>query len=64
MVITNAAYIAISSFPSTAPVLAANVIMDGEEINIPIDEGNRHYVELMRQVNEEELVIAPYVEPV
>lgn len=64
MIITNAAYIAVSSFPGTAPVLTVNVIMDGEEINIPLDEGNRHYTELMRQVNEEGLVIKPYVEPV
>ncbi len=38
--------------------------IDGLEGGIPVNLGNRHYVELMRQVAEEGLVIAPYEEPV
>ena len=32
--------------------------IDGEEIFVPIQEGNRHYDEIMRQVDAGELTIA------
>jgi hypothetical protein len=32
--------------------------IDGQEIFVPIAEGNRHYAEIMRQVNEGTLTIA------
>lgn len=56
MVIENAMYSEDGS--------AINCFIDGEELGVPVCEGNRHYDELMRQVEEEGLVIQPYVEPV
>ena len=34
------------------------VVIDGEKFGVPIAEGNRHYKEIMRQVNAGELTIA------
>ena len=33
--------------------------INGIETNVPIDENNRHYAEIMRQVDDGELTIAP-----
>jgi hypothetical protein len=33
--------------------------IDGVEMWVPIDSGNRHYAEIMRQVEAGELTIAP-----
>jgi len=34
------------------------VTIDGEVCHVPIDQGNRHYIEIMRQVETGELTIA------
>ena len=33
--------------------------IDGQEMSVPLDPANRHYAEIMRQVNEGTLVIQP-----
>jgi len=33
------------------------VTIDGQELSVPLDPANRHYVEIMRQVEAGELVI-------
>jgi hypothetical protein len=38
--------------------MGLKAIVDGDETFIPISEGNRHYAEIMRQVNAGELTIA------
>ena len=35
-----------------------NAVIDGITLGVPIAEGNRHYDEIMRQVNEGTLTIA------
>ena len=35
-----------------------SAVIDGKELNVPLSEGNRHYDEIMRQVNEGTLTIA------
>ena len=40
--------------------IAYKCTMNGQpEVHIPLDPANRHYVEIMRQVEAEELTIAP-----
>ena len=36
-----------------------NATIDGTEMFVPLDPANRHYAEIMRQVNEGTLVIQP-----
>ena len=47
----------------TDPVLSTTegvrVTIDGQEMSVPLDPANRHYAEIMRQVNEGTLVIQP-----
>ena len=33
--------------------------IDSQELSVPLDPANRHYAEIMRQVNEGTLVIQP-----
>ena len=33
-------------------------VIDGVELSVPLSEGNRHYDEIMRQVDEGDLAIA------
>jgi len=40
---------------------AIQATLDGIQISVPIDPANRHYIEIMRQVEAGELVIEPYV---
>lgn len=35
------------------------VTIDGQEMHIPLDPANRHYAEIMRQVEAGDLVIQP-----
>ena len=35
-----------------------NATIDGQELSIPLDSANRHYAEIMRQVEAGELTIA------
>jgi hypothetical protein len=34
-------------------------VIDGEQVSIPADPANRHYAEIMRQVEDGSLVIEP-----
>ena len=52
MNITSAQYAKIEGV-----VLGINAIIDGKECSVPINMLNRHYVEILRQVEEEGLVI-------
>jgi len=37
--------------------------IDGQEMHVPLDPANRHYAEIMRQVESGELTIEPADEP-
>ena len=52
MQITSAQYIA---FEGTNSSIRATI--DGQELFVPLDPANRHYAEIMRQVEAGELVI-------
>lgn len=52
--ITLAQYI---KAPFTEDVSAVRAVIDGELWFVPIDPANRHYTEIMRQVEAGELVI-------
>ena len=38
---------------------AINATIDGQEISVPLDPANRHYAEIMRQVEAGSLTIQP-----
>ena len=54
MKITSAQYV--DDFEGTH--LSINAIVNGEQLSVPMCEGNRHYAEIMRQVEAGELTIA------
>lgn len=54
MQITSAQYLA---FEGTNSSIRATI--DGQELFVPLDEANRHYAEIMRQVEAGTLVIQP-----
>jgi hypothetical protein len=55
MIITDAQYV----FDSLEEVNSAiRVTVDGTEVTVPLDTGNRHYAEIMRQVEAGDLTIA------
>ena len=54
MQITSAQYIA---FEGTNSSIRATI--DGQELFVPLDPANRHYAEIMRQVEAGQLVIQP-----
>ena len=54
MNITSAQYVA----DVRGENMCVNIVSDGVEMSVPIDLGNRHYVEIMRQVDAGELTIA------
>ena len=56
MQITSAQYI-ISALSGTNSSIRATI--DGQELFVPLDPANRHYAEIMRQVEAGELVIQP-----
>jgi len=41
----------------TNEVLSISVVIDGAQMSVPLVGGNRHYAEIMRQVEAGELVI-------
>jgi len=55
MNITSAQYI-ISTVSNEASSIRATI--DGQELFVPLDPANRHYAEIMRQVDAGTLVIA------
>ena len=56
MNITSAQYIANQITGNTACISAT---IDGITMSVPLDPANRHYAEIMRQVEAGELVIQP-----
>ena len=52
--ITNATYVK----DTNDTIQCINAEIDGVLVSIPMDEGNRHYDEIMRQVDAGELTIA------
>jgi len=55
MIITNAKYLTQTGIDGNVTIVAT---IDGEQISVPIQVGNRHYDEIMRQVDAGELTIA------
>ncbi len=53
MQITSAQYVAFSGTNSSI-----KATIDGQELFVPLDPANRHYAEIMRQVDAGTLVIA------
>tara|TARA_R110000772_G_scaffold31234_3_gene77200 strand:- start:2627 stop:2809 length:183 start_codon:yes stop_codon:yes gene_type:complete len=54
MSITAAQYVSLQG--SNAGIKAT---IDGQEMSVPLDPSNRHYAEIMRQVEAGTLVVAP-----
>lgn len=54
MNITNAQYI----LGMDGNICAVNAVIDGENLSVPLKLDNRHYAEIMRQVDEGSLTIA------
>jgi len=54
MIIENAVYLA--PYGSNSAIQAT---IDGQEMSVPLDPANRHYAEIMRQVEAGELTIEP-----
>ena len=52
--ITNAQYLSFEGIEN----YAISVEIDGIKTNVPVDPNNRHYAEIMRQVDAGELTIA------
>ena len=57
MNITNAKYYT-DSFTDTETNVGIKCLVDGKEIFVPLSSGNRHYNEIMRQVDAGTLTIA------
>ena len=45
--------------PMTGETACINATIDGIQMSVPLDPANRHYAEIMRQVEAGELTIAP-----
>jgi len=54
MQITSAQYV---SGPMSSEVSSIRATIDGQEMHVPLDPANRHYAEIMRQVDAGELTI-------
>ena len=55
MTITSAQYV---SDPLSGTNSSIRATIDGQEMFVPLDPSNRHYAEIMRQVEAGDLVIA------
>jgi len=55
MNITTAQYM---SSPTGADNISIKAMIDNKEVYVPLDPANRHYAEIMRQVDAGELTIA------
>jgi hypothetical protein len=44
--------------PTTGNNTSVQATIDGQEMSVPLDPANRHYAEIMRQVEAGELTIA------
>jgi hypothetical protein len=58
MTITSAIYIQITGEDNNPYNAAITATIDGTEMSVPLDPANRHYAEIMRQVEAGTLVIA------
>lgn len=47
--------------PMTGETSSITAIIDGVTISVPLDPANRHYAEIMRQVDAGELTVQPAV---
>ena len=56
---TNIASAQYINDPITGMADAITAIIDGITMSVPLDPANRHYAEIMRQVEAGELVIQP-----
>jgi hypothetical protein len=54
MNITSVQYVNYKGNPSSI-----NAVIDGVTMSVPLDESNRHYAEILRQVEAGELTIQP-----
>ena len=54
MNITSAQYV---NDPIDSSIIAIKATIDGIEMSVPLDPANRHYAEIMRQVEAGELTI-------
>ena len=43
--------------PETNENISVKATIDGQELSVPLDPANRHYAEIMRQVDAGDLVI-------
>ena len=55
MIITSAKY---NSDIRTGDNCSVNIVVDGQEMSVPLDPANRHYAEILRQVDAGTLTIA------
>ena len=55
MIITNAKYVNHIEFNRVSHIKAT---IDGEEMSVPMDTGNRHYIEILKQVADGTITIA------
>jgi hypothetical protein len=56
MNIASAQYV---NSPMTGNTACINAVIDGVTLSVPLDPANRHYAEIMRQVEAGELTIQP-----
>ena len=55
MIITNAQY---HTNPKTSANELVEATIDGEVMSVPMDTGNRHYAEILKQVTDGDITIA------
>ena len=55
MIITNAKYIKLES--ADAENHSINATIDGVQMAVPLDTGNRHYAEILKQVADGDITI-------
>ena len=55
MIITNAKYFKSVIFDTDVGIEAT---IDGVEMSVPLDTGNRHYIEILKQVADGDITIA------
>ena len=60
MIITSAIYIQVTGEDNNPYNAAIQATIDGTEMSVPLDPANRHYAEIMRQVEEGTLTIQEY----
>ena len=55
MIITSAKY---NADIRTGDNCSVNIVVDGQETSVPLDSANRHYAEILRQVDAGTITIA------